>query len=243
MAKYIEMPKLSDTMTEGTLLKWRKKEGDTVETGDAIAEVETDKATMEIEAFDDGVLHKQMVTEGAKVPVGGRVALLLDAGEEPPADGEIAAKESSSKSQDAKKEPSPTTADAPGSETKTNGGAPGYGSPGISGGGKSASASKSGGRVKASPLAKKIAAGKGVELSEISGTGPGGRIVARDVESATPGVSAGGPSAVASVPAIPSTPAGKGISGSRSRACGASSPNDCVASKTPASPLLSPHRS
>ena len=58
MAKYIEMPKLSDTMTEGVLLKWRKKEGDKIETGDVIADVETDKATMELEAFDDGILHK-----------------------------------------------------------------------------------------------------------------------------------------------------------------------------------------
>src|SRR5216117_959035 len=88
MAKYIEMPKLSDTMTEGTLLKWLKKEGDKVETGDAIAEVETDKATMEMEAFDDGILHKHMVAPGEKVAIGSKIALLLQKGEKPPADGE-----------------------------------------------------------------------------------------------------------------------------------------------------------
>ena len=70
MAIYIEMPKLSDTMTEGTLLKWRKNEGDKIETGDVLAEIETDKATMEMEAFDDGILHKHLVAAGGKVAVG-----------------------------------------------------------------------------------------------------------------------------------------------------------------------------
>ena len=87
MAIYIEMPKLSDTMTEGTLLKWRKNEGDKVEAGDVLAEVETDKATMEMEAFDDGVLHKQLVAAGSKVAIGSKVALLLQKGEAPPAEG------------------------------------------------------------------------------------------------------------------------------------------------------------
>src|SRR5579862_6229131 len=87
MATYIEMPKLSDTMTEGTLLKWRKNEGDKVETGDILAEVETDKATMEMEAFDDGILHKHLVEAGAKAPVGAKIALLLEKGEKAPADG------------------------------------------------------------------------------------------------------------------------------------------------------------
>src|SRR6187455_3406658 len=88
MAIYIEMPKLSDTMTEGTLLKWLKKEGDKVEAGDVVAEVETDKATMEMEAFDDGILHKHLVEPGSKVAIGGRIALLLQKGEKAPADGE-----------------------------------------------------------------------------------------------------------------------------------------------------------
>ena len=87
MAIYIEMPKLSDTMTEGTVLKWRKNEGDKVETGDVLAEIETDKATMEMEAFDDGILHKHLVEAGAKAPVGAKIALLLEKGEAPPAAG------------------------------------------------------------------------------------------------------------------------------------------------------------
>ena len=73
----IEMPKLSDTMTEGTLVQWLKKVGDTVETGDVIAEIETDKATMSMESFDDGILHAIYVEAGEKVPLGARLGLLL----------------------------------------------------------------------------------------------------------------------------------------------------------------------
>ncbi len=87
MAIYIEMPKLSDTMTEGTLLKWLKNEGDKVTSGDALAEIETDKATMEMEAFDDGILHKHLVAAGGKAQVGAKIALLLEKGEQPPAEG------------------------------------------------------------------------------------------------------------------------------------------------------------
>ncbi len=75
------MPKLSDTMTEGTITRWRKKKGDTVEMGDILAEVETDKATMEMEAFDDGVLHEIFVPDGGKAKVGDPVALILAEGE------------------------------------------------------------------------------------------------------------------------------------------------------------------
>src|ERR1041385_7606672 len=87
MPTYIEMPKLSDTMTEGTLVKWRKKKGDKVEAGDILAEVETDKATMEMESFEDGILTEVFVSEGEKVAVGKRMALLLAPGEKPPAEG------------------------------------------------------------------------------------------------------------------------------------------------------------
>ena len=162
MAIYIEMPKLSDTMTEGTLLKWLKKEGDKVEAGDVVAEVETDKATMEMEAFDDGILHKFLVEPGAKVAIGGRIALLLQKGEKAPADGEAIPE--SPRNIAAKAD---TT--APPLQTKAS---------------AAPAATASGARVKVSPLAKKIAASKGVELSGLSGTGPGGRIVAKDVEGA-----------------------------------------------------------
>ena len=164
MAIYIEMPKLSDTMTEGTLLKWRKNEGDKVETGDVIAEVETDKATMEMEAFDDGILHKHLVIAGTKVPIGGPIALLLRKGEKPPADG-------------APIPESPRTVEA-----KADTIAPGVAKAGAAG---VSSAPVEGARVKVSPLAKKIAAQSGVDLRGIGGTGPGGRIVAKDVQSAS----------------------------------------------------------
>ena len=190
MAKYIEMPKLSDTMTEGTLLKWRKKEGDKVETGDVIADVETDKATMEMEAFDDGILHKFFVAEGAKVPIGDKVALLLEKGEAPPEDNEIPVTESK-KSVAAKTD---TIAPPPQAESAR----PAAGK---------AAATTAGGRVKASPLAKKVAAAKGVDLSALTGTGPGGRIVAKDVEGAQPGA----PVAKSAAPApVAATAAGPG---------------------------------
>jgi pyruvate dehydrogenase E2 component (dihydrolipoamide acetyltransferase) len=191
MAIYIEMPKLSDTMTEGTLVKWRKKEGDKVATGDVLAEVETDKATMEMEAFDDGVLHKLLVAPGTKVATGGRIALLLQKGEAPPAEGAEPSPSARSESARTDTIAPPAAADAPAGKTSSTAASSGYG------------------RVKASPLARKIAATKGVDLSNLSGTGPGGRIIAKDVESAP--AASGGKSAAAAAPAaIASTPAGSG---------------------------------
>ena len=89
MPNYIEMPKLADTMTEGTLVKWRKKIGDKVSMGDVVADVETDKATMEMESFDDGILHEFLVKEGEKVAIGSKLAVLLSKGEQPPAPGSL----------------------------------------------------------------------------------------------------------------------------------------------------------
>src|SRR6187402_2266098 len=86
MPKLIKMPKLSDTMTEGRLAKWHIKEGDSVDIGKIIADVETDKATMEMEAFETGIVHKLVVPEGGKVPLGGGMVVVLDKGEAPPAD-------------------------------------------------------------------------------------------------------------------------------------------------------------
>ena len=190
MAKYIEMPKLADTMTEGTLVKWRVKEGDKITTGDVLAEIETDKATMEMEAFDDGILHKLLVAAGQKVSCGTPIALLLGKNEQPPANGAlpvVAAKPVTAASVGAPASSGAATAvaHAPGSRAAT---------------------STSGSRVKASPLAKKIAASQGVNLSALRGTGPGGRIIARDVENA-PAAPAGGGS---SVPIVPPVPAGPG---------------------------------
>ena len=190
MAIYIEMPKLSDTMTEGTLLKWRKNEGDKVETGDVLAEIETDKATMEMEAFDDGILHRHLLAAGGKAAVGAKIGLLLQKGEAPPADG--ATIPESPKTTEAKAD---TISEAPAARPSAQAAS-------------TPAASGTGARVKASPLAKKIAAEKGVQLSALSGSGPGGRIVAKDVQGAGAG---GTPNAQRSTPnvQVPSMPAGR----------------------------------
>jgi len=152
----ITMPKLSDTMTEGTLVRWLKKKGDKVEMGDVLAEVETDKATMEMEAFDDGVLQELYVTEGGKAAVGAKIALILGEGESADAPAEKPAPKLDTKSAAPAAAPAPKAA-AP------------------------AAAAPSNERVKASPLAKKIAKERGVNLEGVAGTGPGGRVVAKDV--------------------------------------------------------------
>jgi len=154
MAINIEMPKLSDTMSEGTLIKWHKQVGDSVEIGDIIAEVETDKATMEMEAFDEGTITEILIKEGEKAPIGGVLAVL---------DGDGSAPEST---------PAPATTvetAAPAAATPTTSATP-------------ALATDS--RIKASPLARKIAAEKGVDLTQLSGSGPAGRIVRSDVDKA-----------------------------------------------------------
>jgi pyruvate dehydrogenase E2 component (dihydrolipoamide acetyltransferase) len=191
MATYIEMPKLSDTMTEGTLVKWRKNEGDSVEVGDVLAEVETDKATMEMEAFDDGILHQHLIPAGTKVTIGSRIGLLLANGEKPPAAGSepapaapVAAKAPAEKAPAA---PAAASASAP---------AP------------AAAKRASGERVRVSPLARKLAQEKGIDLETLAGSGPGGRIVAADIGKAQPGAAAR--SAAPAPAAVPSTPAGEG---------------------------------
>jgi pyruvate dehydrogenase E2 component (dihydrolipoamide acetyltransferase) len=187
MPKYIEMPKLSDTMTEGTVVKWRKKEGEKVAAGDVIAEVETDKATMEMEAFDDGILHKFLVAEGSKVPIGSKIAMVLGKGESAPADGAA-----------------PDSAPAPAPKASPAASAPSSAAPAASTAAPAkAAAPATSGRVKASPLAKKVAGSKGVDLGGIAGTGPGGRIVAKDVESAKPGAASFAQPAPAAIPSMP----------------------------------------
>jgi len=198
MATYIEMPKLADTMTEGTLVKWRKNVGDKVEVGDVVAEVETDKATMEMEAFDKGTLHKYLVSEGQKVPIGAPIALLLGKGENPPADGDLPAAKAQAAPAASAAQPaqSAPAASVQASEAKA---AP--------------VASSSSERVRISPFARKIAAEKGVDISSLQGSGPGGRIIARDVESgkaAAPKPSTAKTSVAAAPAAVPATPAGAG---------------------------------
>ena len=172
MATLIDMPKLSDTMTVGTLVKWLKNEGDPVASGDMIAEVETDKATMEVECFDDGVLIKQYCGVGDEVAVGGAIAAVGEASEEAPAAGTNAAAT-------ATPEPKPApVAEAPKLAPAAPESAPEVVPEPV------AAASTTSSRIKASPLAKKIAAEKGIDLATIHGSGPSGRIVKADVENA-----------------------------------------------------------
>ena len=155
MSVNIEMPKLSDTMTEGTLIKWHKKVGDSVEIGEILAEIETDKATMEMEAFDDGVITEILIQEGDKAPIGGILAVL---------NGDSEAIHTLT-SQSAAVIPNTIILETKPSDllsaTITN---------------------KD--RIKASPLARKIAADLGMNLSTLIGSGPAGRVVAEDVRSA-----------------------------------------------------------
>ncbi|MEX2578057.1 MAG: dihydrolipoamide acetyltransferase family protein [Verrucomicrobiales bacterium] len=185
MAAYLKMPKLSDTMTEGTLVKWLKNEGDSVAMDEDIAEVETDKATMTMPSFDEGTLHKIYVKEGDTVALGATLALVLAEGEEPPEDADSPPDDGTSTpaEPDAEDEEAGEHEEAPETpaeekpEKETKGSAPRT----------SPSPVSSGTRVKASPLARKLAAERGVDIARLQGTGPGGRIVKDDVENAPPG--------------------------------------------------------
>ncbi|NVN44056.1 pyruvate dehydrogenase complex dihydrolipoamide acetyltransferase [Asaia siamensis] len=169
MAINILMPALSPTMTEGTVSRWLKKEGDTVKSGDLIAEIETDKATMEVEAVDEGILGRIVVPEGTEgVKVNSPIAILVEEGEAVPETAEAAPAK--------KAEPAPQTAAQPASAQA----APAPSVPSQA----APAAASSGKRVFASPLARRIAAKKGLDLSGVKGTGPNGRILRRDVENA-----------------------------------------------------------
>ncbi len=172
----IEMPKLSDTMTEGTVVRWLKKEGDEIEIGDIIAEIETDKATMEMEAFDEGVLSQISVAEGGKAPVGSAIAVLLEDGEEAGAAPAPAATPATPAAPAAAAPPAATQALEQAAAVVQN---------------SQPATTTSSGRIKASPLAKKIAEAEGVDLSSLTGTGPGGRIVKADVVGAPATASSG----------------------------------------------------
>ena len=189
MPTNIEMPKLSDTMTEGTLVKWNKQVGDTIEIGDVIAEVETDKATMEMEAFDEGILSDILVQAGEKAAVGATLGVLLEDGEEAPAPGSAPAAISAPESQ-------PFAEGAEGAEAAQGAEAGEASQPAAELAAPAAQQAGPGERIKASPLARKIADSKGVNIATIQGSGPGGRIVKADVEAAAEGGNA--PSRLAS---------------------------------------------
>lgn len=190
MAEIIEMPKLSDTMTEGTLGEWLKKEGDQIESGDIIARVETDKATMDLEVFESGILLKQAVQEGETVPTGATVAVIGEEGEEVDESTLTSSAAETSSGDSKESDDTEGVGDDEASEIQRESAA--QPAPKVETSPSPAAPAVSGMKIKASPLAKKIAADKGISLSGITGTGPGGRIVKKDVLAA--GGSGGGSS-------------------------------------------------
>ena len=174
MATNILMPALSPTMTEGTLARWLKKEGDTVTAGDVIAEIETDKATMEVEAVDEGVLGKILVADGtAGVQVNAPIAILVEAGEAVPS--EVPAKGS----------PAPAAPETADSAPKPSASGPSMAASQAPA--QLANGHDKGERVFASPLARRMAKQAGIALDGIRGSGPNGRIVKADIEAAQAG--------------------------------------------------------
>jgi pyruvate dehydrogenase E2 component (dihydrolipoamide acetyltransferase) len=183
MATPIEMPKLSDTMEEGVLSAWLVDEGEDVSSGDILAQVETDKATMDLEAFDDGVLLKQVIDEGEAVPIGELIAVIGEAGEdisdlvgEAGGDGAATAEpetEEPAPEPDVEPEPEVEPAPEPTGDGQLRERTPEPVPAGVDAEGR---------RIKASPLARRIAQEHDVELSRVDGSGPEGRIVRRDVE-------------------------------------------------------------
>ena len=181
----ITMPALSPTMTEGNLAKWNKKEGDQVKAGDVIAEIETDKATMEVEAVDEGVLGKIVIKAGTEgVKVNEVIALLLADGEDkkaldawkPKAAPKVEAAPAAAAAAPAGAAPAAPVAAASVAPVASKAPAAPIASAAPSHGGSA------GGRVKASPLAKRLASAKGIDLTGVIGSGPGGRIVKADIE-------------------------------------------------------------
>lgn len=192
MPKFIKMPKLSDTMTEGTLAKWNIKEGDTIKHGQGIADVETDKATMEMQSYFEGKVIKLITQPGGKVTLGGPMAVVLEEDEEMPANlDELIAASSAESSKTAAPKPE---AGGKAASAGTASAAAGLKLPprSPSQARRPAAAPANGVRVKASPLARKVAEEKGVDLGRVTGTGPGGRIIRADVESAPAGGISGG---------------------------------------------------
>ena len=175
-AELVKMPLLSDTMTEGVIHAWLKKVGDTVKSGDMLAEIETDKATMELEAYDEGTLLYIGVKEGESVPVNSVIAVIGEKG----ADYETLLKANSApsapKAAEASKGEAPKE-EAPKAEAPKSS-EPAKATPAVS--------SSSNGRVLASPLAKKLAEEKGIDIAAVSGTGEGGRIVKSDIDNYVP---------------------------------------------------------
>ncbi len=186
------MPRLSDTMEEGVLSLWLKHEGDPVRKGDALAEIETDKATMELEAYEDGVLEQVLVPEGTTVPIGGRLAVIGDG-----SGGGAPATTGATTAPTVAETAAPTTSAAPASPgdvtaAPTSTASEPATAPEPAGTPAPAAAPTSGpGRVRTSPLARRTAREHGIDLSQVVGTGPGGRIVRADVDAAVASAASG----------------------------------------------------
>jgi pyruvate dehydrogenase E2 component (dihydrolipoamide acetyltransferase) len=200
MATNILMPALSPTMTEGTLARWLKHEGDAIRAGDIIAEIETDKATMEVEAVDEGVLGKILVADGTEgVKVNEPIAVLIEQGEAVPAAAAPSAPPPKAAAAAAPAQaaaaPAPVSAPVAAVAPATNG-----------------HAGEEGGRIFVSPLARRMAKQAGIDLTGITGSGPGGRIVKADIEASQSGArpAAAAPVAPAPAPVAP-RPAGPAI--------------------------------
>lgn len=200
------MPRLSDTMEEGVLSRWLKKEGDAVRQGDVIGEIDTDKATMELESFDDGILEKLLVPEGSTVAIGQPLAVIGDGS----GSGTVGAKPGA-----AATAPPAVAAPAVAAPAGSPGAAPGDAAPPLAAG--AASRGPAPWRVLSSPLARRVAAAHGLDPATITGTGPGGRIVRADVEAAVAAAESGHGSQAAKaaqppsditprIPAVPAVP-------------------------------------
>ncbi|HEV2600010.1 pyruvate dehydrogenase complex dihydrolipoamide acetyltransferase [Sphingopyxis sp.] len=207
----LKMPALSPTMEEGTLAKWLVKEGDTVKSGDLLAEIETDKATMEFEAVDEGVISHILVAEGTdNVKVGTVIATI--AGEDEDASSAKAAPAPAAPAAEAKAEaPAPAPTPAPAAAPATAAAPAPAPAPAPA-----AAPAASGERIKASPLAKRLATEQGIDLKTLTGTGPGGRIVKADLEGAPAGAAAPAAATPASAPAAAPAPAASAPAAGRS---------------------------
>ena len=173
MSKKVQMPALSPTMEEGTLAKWLVKEGDTVSSGDLLAEIETDKATMEFEAVDEGKIAKILISEGSEgVKVGTVIAIIAEEGEDL---AQAAQNDAPAPKADAKPKAEAAASSAPAAD------------PAPAAKADAAPAQQDGKRVKASPLARRIAEQSGIDLASLKGSGPNGRVVKADLEGAEKG--------------------------------------------------------
>ncbi|MEX2426395.1 MAG: dihydrolipoamide acetyltransferase family protein [Thermomicrobiaceae bacterium] len=177
MAKEVLMPRMGYDMDEGTLLRWLKQIGDTIERGEPIAEIETDKTNLEIESFEGGVIHKFLIDEGDTVPVGQAIAVVGAEGEEIPEDSGSAPAESEPE----EAQPEPTAESEQPAVTASSNGAEQQSQPQAQPQQAQVTERKPGERVRASPLVRRLAAEHGLDLQQINGTGPGGRIIKDDV--------------------------------------------------------------